>query len=320
MCPAHHRGDCIWNGGKHSTHFFTPHAKKPWFNHVCSRAVQDREATQKRYQSLRTPSNHYFYISSRNRARSIFRLTKNNFINRKRQNLASSNSSRDLWHLAKNISSNFTSSSFPPLLNPDGSTAVSSISKAERFSQTFCNNSTLDDPGHIPPTYSPSDSFMHIIKILPNEVFYDLSGLSPQKAYGPDGVPPIILKNCASVLTISLVKLFRLCLSTSTFPSCWEFSYVQPAPKKGDRSNPSSYCPIALPYCLSKAFESILNRKTQKHLSSSDLLYGPQYEFRKGRSIGYILSLLTDSWSSSLSRFCETFSVALDISKAFDRV
>ncbi len=32
------------------------------------------------------------------------------------------------------------------------------------------------------------------------------------------------------------------------------------------------------------------------------------------------LSLLTDSWSSSLSRFGKTFSVALDISKAFDRV
>ncbi len=38
------------------------------------------------------------------------------------------------------------------------------------------------------------------------------------------------------------------------------------------------------------------------------------------RSTGYLLSLLTDSWSSSLSRFGETFSVPLDISKAFDRV
>ncbi len=42
--------------------------------------------------------------------------------------------------------------------------------------------------------------------------------------------------------------------------------------------------------------------------------------FRKGRSTGDLLSLLTDSWSSSLSRFGETFSVALDISKAFNKV
>ena len=91
-------------------------------------------------------------------------------------------------------------------------------------------------------------------------------------------------------------------------------------PKKGDRSNPSNYRPIALLSCLSKAFESILNRKIQKHLSTSDLLSDRQYGFRKGRSTGDLLAFLTDSWSSSLSRFGETFAIALDISKAFDRV
>ena len=300
--------------------FSTPHAKKPWFNHACSRAVNDREVAHKRYQSLQTNANYELYISARNRAKSILRLTKNSFINRKCQNLAFSNSSRDFWHLAKNISSNFTSSSFPPLLSPDGNTAVSSISKAELFSQTFSKNSTLDDSGHIPPTHPPSDSFMPVIKILQNDVFYALSGLNPQKAYGPDGVPPIVLKNCASVLSPCLVKLFRLCLSTSTFPSCWKYAFTQPVPKKGDRSNPSNYRPIALLSCLSKAFESILNRKIQKHLSTSDLLSDRQYGFRKGRSTGDLLAFLTDSWSSSLSRFGETFAIALDISKAFDRV
>ncbi len=91
-------------------------------------------------------------------------------------------------------------------------------------------------------------------------------------------------------------------------------------PKKGDRCNPSNYRLIALLSCLSKAFESILHRKIEKHLSTSDLLSDRQYGFRKGRSTGDLLSLLTDSWSSSLSRFGETFSFALDIPKAFDRV
>ncbi len=63
------------------------------------------------------------------------------------------------------------------------------------------------------------------------------------------------------VIVNIFVKLFRLCLSTSTFPSYWKFAHVQPLPKKGDRSNPSNYRPIALISCLSKAFESILNRK-----------------------------------------------------------
>ncbi len=90
-------------------------------------------------------------------------------------------------------------------------------------------------------------------------------------------------------------------------------------PKKGDPSNPSSYRPIALLSCLSKAYESFPNRKIQKHLSTSDLS-DSQYGFRKKGSTCDLLSFLTDSWSSSLSRFGETFSGALDISKAFDRV
>ncbi len=67
--------------------FSIPHAKKPWFHHACSRAVQHREIAHKRYQSLRIPANHDIYISARNRAKSILRLTKNNFINTNCQNL-----------------------------------------------------------------------------------------------------------------------------------------------------------------------------------------------------------------------------------------
>ncbi len=72
--------------------------------------------------------------------------------------------------------------------------------------------------------------------------------------------------------------------------------------------------------CLSKAFETILNRKFLKQLSSFNLLSDHQYGFCKGRSTGDLLAFLTDSWSSSFSRFSETYAVTLDISKAFDRV
>ena len=85
------------------------------------------------------------------------------------------------------------------------------------------------------------------------------SGLDSRKAYGPDGVPLVVLKNCVSELAPCLVKLFRLCLSTSTYPSCWKFAHIQPVPNKGDRSNPLNYGHIALISCFSKAFESVLN-------------------------------------------------------------
>ncbi len=110
----------------------------------------------------------------------------------------------------------YTSSSFPPLLNPDGSTALLSLKL-----NSFLKHSVITPPWTILGIFllliSPSGSFMLVIKILPHEIFYALSGFNPKKAYRHDGVPPIVLKNCASVLTPCLVKLLRLCLSNPPF-------------------------------------------------------------------------------------------------------
>ncbi len=163
---------------------------------------------------------------------------------------------------------------------------------------------------------------MPFIKILKNDVFSAVSELNPRKVFGPNGVPPVFLKNCASVLTCCLVKLFRLCLSTSIFPSCWKYAYRQPVPKKGDRSNPSNYRLIALLSCISKAFEAIFKKWFLMHLSCfnlRNLLSDRQYGFRRERSTGDLLAFRTNSWSSSLSCFGETFAVALDISKVLLR-
>ncbi len=70
---------------------------------------------------------------------------------------------------------------------------------------------------------------------------------------------------------------------------------------------PSNYRHIVLLSCLFKAFETILNKWFLKHLSSFNLLSDRQYDFRKEHFTGDLLDFLTDSWSSSTSRFGETF-------------
>ena len=293
---------------------------KPWFNSTCSRAINDRNNALKAHLRFQTNESHANYISLRNHAKATLRLAKNSFIRRKCNNLSGSSSSRSFWHLAKSINSNFTSSSFPPLQLPDGSTAVLPSSKAEVFAQTFASNSNLNDSGDIPPTPAPSDSFMPVINITYEDTVSALSELDTRKAYGLDGVPPVVLKYCARELAPCLESLFSFCLSTGSYPSCWKRALIQPVPKKGDPSLPSNYRPIALTSVLSKVFESILNRKIWEHLSSSNLISDRQYGFRKERSTGDLLSFLSERWSSSLRDFGESFAVALDISKAFDRV
>ena len=78
--------------------------------------------------------------------------------------------------------------------------------------------------------------------------------------------------------------------------------------------------PIALASAVAKVFEALLNSHFIKHFEFNNLLSDHQYGFRKARSTGDLLSYLTHAWSSSLSNFGESFVVALDISKAFNRV
>ncbi|KAL7647827.1 UNVERIFIED_CONTAM: hypothetical protein RMT77_001436 [Armadillidium vulgare] len=293
---------------------------KPWFRCTCSRAIQRWDAEFRDYRRLQTLETHSIYISSRYREKSILRDTKNSFLRSKCNNLSGSSSSRPFWHFAKNVNSNFASSSFPPLVSSDGTTAILTSTKDELFAHTFASNSNLDDSGAIPPPSTSSNSFMPNSVISSKDIISALSELNAKMGNGPDGIPPEVLKTCASEIAPCLGKLSRLCLSTSTFPSCLKGAIIQPLPKKGNPSQPSNYRPIFLTSVLSKVFKSILNRKIWKHLNSCNIISDRQYGFRKERSTGDLLSLLSDSWSSALRGFGEFSAVTLDKSTAFDRV
>ena len=140
--------------------FSSTKTHKSWFNSACSRAIRRRDATFREYRRLPTIESHANYISLRNRAKTILRHTKKSFISRKCDNLSGSSSCPSFWHLGKNINSNFTSSSFPPLQLPDGSTAFTSSSKAELFAQTFASDrkSTRLNSSHEIPSRMPSSA------------------------------------------------------------------------------------------------------------------------------------------------------------------
>ena len=222
--------------------------------------------------------------------------------------------------MSKKIFNNFCNSSFPSLIRPDGSIACSPTDKANLFGSYFSVNSSLSDSNAPDPPTQPLSNPIPSIIISARKVRRVLRSLKTGKASGPDGIPPRFLKEFADELVPVLCRLFRLILISCTYPSSWKHALVQPVPKKGDRSNPSNYRPIALTSTVAKVFETLLNSHFIKHLESNNILSDHQYGFRKARSTRDLLSYLTHVWSSSLRNFGESFIVALDISKAFDRV
>ena len=71
---------------------------------------------------------------------------------------------------------------------------------------------------------------------------------------------------------------------------------------------------------VSKVFEKLLNNKILCHLEKRGLFSDFQYGFRSSRSTADLLTVTTDKFARAFNRSGPIQAVALDISKAFDRV
>ena len=75
------------------------------------------------------------------------------------------------------------------------------------------------------------------------------------KATGPDKIPAKLLKETASVIALSLCKLFNKSLSTGSFPQNCKKANVVPVFKKGEVECTKIYRPISLPSLVTKVLE-----------------------------------------------------------------
>ena len=112
-----------------------------------------------------------------------------------------------------------------------------------------------------------------------------------------------------------------MCLKESCFPDCWKVSLVFPVFKNlGERSTAKNYCLISLFSVVSKVFEKLVNNSIVDHLAKYGIFSDFQYGFRSSRSTTDLLTVVSDRIARAFNRSGPTQDVALDISKAFDRV
>ena len=58
---------------------------------------------------------------------------------------------------------------------------------------------------------------LHNISVTPKMVKNVVVNLYLSKAFGPDGIPVVVLKNCEPELSFILAELFNMCLKESCF-------------------------------------------------------------------------------------------------------
>ena len=294
---------------------------QPWFSPACAAAISHRNHYFKLFHRSNTPEHRQLFRTARNKCQRILAEAKDNYAASIRQSILSQRlGSKDFWRIANNVMNRGTSS-IPPLFNgPE--VLTSSKDKANVLAERFAANSTIQEGEHTLPCF-PLRTECVVPKpiITPKNITTIIHSLDSSKATGPDGIPIVVLKHCCPEIAPILSKLFNLCWSESTFPACWKTASVVPIPKKdGVKSDPKTYRPISLLPIISKIFEHLLSKVIISHLEDHNLLSDCQYGFRKQRSTADALALVTARINKILDVGGESRLVALDISKAFDRV
>ena len=307
---------------------FIPHKKyqqkpgsQPWFTPGCAAAIAHRNHYFHLYNSNRDKETKAAYRQSSNRCSRILKDAKESYKSSIKNKIEEQTlGSKEFWKITKKIL-NPGKSSIPTIVN--GPEILPSASdKASLFAEMFSKNSTLDD-SNVPLPDFPlrTDKKLCDAKIAACDVEFFICDLSVSKATGPGDIPVIVLKNIAPELSPILEKLFNLCIKRKCFPSIWKESSVCPVYKnKGERSDPSNYRPISLLSIISKVFESTINKHLKNYLGTNLLLIDSQYGFRSSRSTADVLTVITDRISRTLDKGFDARAIALDISKAFDKV
>lgn len=176
------------------------------------------------------------------------------------------------------------------------------------------SNTLVQSGSDTNPLASPISS----VEITRDKVEKVLSHLDTCKGAGPDGIPPLFLKNTSSSICVPVSIIFNKCIDEGVFPTIWKTANITPIYKDGDKHNVENYRPISLLPALSKVFERLVHNEVYANLQG--VLIAEQHGFVMNRSTVTNLLLYTNYLFESMDRGIQVDSVYTDFRKAFDRV
>lgn len=270
-------------------------------------------ALYRRYNSLHTRSNYNKIAASCRKNIRLFISSQEN------KTIDNGNIGSFYRHANKKLSSKST---IGPIRNPNNILITHPSEKANIFQNNFISHFITDNGQgmpflHVNTNKLPKLESVNFSSVL---VFRAINKLKLRSKGGPDGIPPIFYKKCISALSLPLSQLFSISLSSGYVPPVWLKSYVVPIYKKGDRTDPNNYRPIALTCTMSKLMESVIKDQLLSHLKSNNLISTHQHAFLRNRSTTSNLLQSTYDWLLAINSSQSTDVIYIDFRRAFDSI
>ena len=301
---------------------------KPWYNSEIRKTSRKRDRIKSKALKTGKISDWNSYKKFRNKVNNQKKQAKELFYNNLELTISDfqKNDKRKFWQVIRHFVKNENSTStIPPLCSVSHSGEkqfhFSDEEKAECLNDYFSSISNVDDRNTVlPPFYCKSRNFLSNVSCTENEIELLIQTLNPNKANGLDGISNRMLKSVSKTISKPLAILLNRSFAEGIFPKIWKMSGLVPIPKKGDKSSPSNYRPIALLSNLSKIQERIAFKNLYNHLLDNNLLYKYQSGFLPQHSTVFQLVDIYHNICQSFDNHQFSCMVFCDVSKAFDRV
>lgn len=284
-----------------------------WFSIGLRRCLRSKTKFHARYKLFGNPRDWDTFSALRSRSKLLLNKCFKSFIVSIESDLVLN--IKSFWRYTKTqrITNNIPSSLF---LNDRVATTGREIAElfADYFSSVYDNTNT--------PQYTadfPSSSYcITNFKIMEGHVLEKLRNIDLSKGAGPDGIPPIFIRLCASALVDPLTKIYNKSLTTGIFPHLWKVAKITPIHKSGDKKNIINYRPICILNWFAKIFESFVYEQIYTHINP--LLNPNQHGFVSGKSTHTNLLVYTTYLCDSFVCGSQVDAIYTDFAKAFDRV
>ena len=312
-----HKGmeDCIPKIKKNTSKRYVP----LWMNGKAMRGIKKKYKLYKRYLNTKSGIDYLKYIRERNKCSKLLKVIKREY--EKKVANDSKENPKVFWKYVQNKLK--VNTSIGALNKTDGSLALSDREKAETLNEFFSSVFTRENTNNIPLlgecTYSNGVSLSDL-RVTSKAVKDKLNNLNPNKAQGPDNIPPRVLKELSEELSVPLSLLFNKTLETGILPQDWKSAEVTALFKKGSKADPGNYRPVSLTCVICKVLEGIIRDSIVTYFTENELYAKCQHGFRKQRSCVTQLLEVIENMTKLLDDGHNVDVIYLDFKKAFDTV
>ena len=288
----------------------------PWLNRLLEKCLKKKNKMHAKAKRSGNTKSWQKYKKYQKRCRNMTNQAEKNYVNDKIVKGLSEKNSKPLWQYIKSKRRDVVGIS---PLNSNGLLKSEPAQKAEilvsKFEEVFTQplESNLDAQQQIYPDIPDLSISKQGVEKLLNDI-------NVNKANGPDDLPNIILKKCASEIAPFLTMLFQTSINTGILPIDWRSANVTGVFKKGDRHDANNYRPVSLTSVTCKLLEHIVHKHLIIHYEQHKILSDLNHGFRKHYSCDTQLITTLEDLTKSFDKKTQVDIAVLDFSKAFDKV